>query len=334
MKQRNYTIDILKGLAIISVVYFHLGYIAAFVFDWLQTAHIPIFVFVSGLLACGKTNISFFTYISKKAKSFLVPYFIFFVLCLVAAELYHCTLFGTLVKPNTLWLKAFLLTGEPLKELTLSFDRFRFYVLWFFVTMFFAHVIFWFVSRLNRHGIAIVMCILALISAWFMKLYNGMDFTTPFNISAIPNFVLYMCLATVLKEHFTGKFTKEKKLFISVSLILLATLLLIIYGSLGNVKMLLSLMYIPVSFMQVTGWYGLCSSIGRCKLLEYLGRISLYIYGLHIIFMETFRAIFYKLGINIRHNLPARLVILITTITLCCLCFEAYNRIKLRLTKK
>ena len=167
-----------------------------------------------------------------------------------------------------------------------------------------------------------------------MKIFKGAYYTTPFNISAIPNFVLFMCFAAIFRLYLMGRISKEKKLMLSISLIVLATLIQSAYPYMGGIKAPVTPMYIPVSLMQITGWYGIFSFIDRCKLLEYLGRISLYIYGLHIIFLGIFYAVLSKLGRNVHGNYPALLAILIVTIALCCLCFEAYERIKFKLVGK
>ena len=303
-------------------------------YEWLHTVHMPIFVFASGFLAVGKTNIPFIEYLVKKAKAILIPYAAFFLLSLIAAEFYCRALRGFFVKPDFLWIKAFAVTGVPLSDLSGKMGGFQLFVLWFFATLFFAHLIFWFISKLQKQYLIAIMALSYAASLLSMKIFKGASYTTPFNISAIPNFVLFMCFAAIFRLYLIGRISKKKKLILSISLILLATLIQSTYPYMGGIKAPVTPMYIPVSLMQITGWYGLFSFIGRCKLLEYLGRISLYVYGLHIIFLGIFYAVLHKLGRNVHGNYPALLVIVVITITLCCLCFEMYSRIKFRLTNK
>ena len=79
--------------------------------------------------------------------------------------------------------------------------------------------------------------------------------------------------------------------------------------------------------MQITAWYGVFSIIKRNKLLEYFGRHSLYIYGIHVIFLRLVR----YTHINITDNYFLQAIVFATDIALCCLCFEAYERIKFKL---
>ncbi|MBQ3635157.1 MAG: acyltransferase family protein [Bacteroidales bacterium] len=72
-KQRIATIDILKGVGIILVVLGHVDNTA--LGEWIYTFHMPLFFVVSGLLFRPGKDVYL-----KKAKTILIPYFIFAVI--------------------------------------------------------------------------------------------------------------------------------------------------------------------------------------------------------------------------------------------------------------
>ncbi|MBP5738508.1 MAG: acyltransferase family protein, partial [Abditibacteriota bacterium] len=70
MKKRNYIIDILKGFAILLVVYIHLNFAGARflpkIREYIHTFDLPLFSFASGFLTCGRTDLPFGKYFVKK----------------------------------------------------------------------------------------------------------------------------------------------------------------------------------------------------------------------------------------------------------------------------
>lgn len=75
-------VDILKGIAILLIVYGHITPGAVpFVTDWVSTFHIPLFFFVSGLLFNNiKYKDNFLRFFKNRAKGLVFPFFVFSII--------------------------------------------------------------------------------------------------------------------------------------------------------------------------------------------------------------------------------------------------------------
>lgn len=75
-------VDILKGIAILLIVYGHIipGAVP-FVTDWVSTFHIPLFFFVSGLLFNNKKyKDNLLSFFKNRAKGLVFPFFVFSII--------------------------------------------------------------------------------------------------------------------------------------------------------------------------------------------------------------------------------------------------------------
>lgn len=71
-------IDILKGVGIVIMITGHIGF--GSIYDkWIHSFHMPMFFIISGFLFNNK-NISILTFIKKKARGLLIPYFAFSII--------------------------------------------------------------------------------------------------------------------------------------------------------------------------------------------------------------------------------------------------------------
>ncbi len=325
----------LKGFAIMLVVYVHLYYAGIgelpFGMRYIRSFHMPLFSFASGFLTFGRTNLPFGKYFFKKARALFVPYTVFFFIFIAVSQIFSLLQNQCFIKLNIDWLWAYLVAGKKLELIDGQTGGFSIIVLWFFTTTFFAYVAFWFLTRLNKYMFIIATVLLALLSLWFQKIFLNIEFTTPYNVKIIPIFTFYMCIGAIFKQYFIGKVSKPTKAVLSVVMVAVAAAVVIAKGGVGSIRTFEPL-YIPLSILSVFGYYGLFSLLGRSKVFEYWGRHSLYIYGLHVIFLNIIhKALLYKGIYHLRGNYIAHLLIVFFSIGLCCLCFEAYERIKFKL---
>lgn len=78
-------IDLAKGMSIILVVYGHCGLASIpYLGDWFPTFHMPFFFLISGLLFSIEKYPTFSSFIAKRWKTLIRPYFIFSMICLCA----------------------------------------------------------------------------------------------------------------------------------------------------------------------------------------------------------------------------------------------------------
>lgn len=122
-------LDMARGFAIFLVVMGHRGFISYQTNAWLSTFHLPCFFIISGILLTVKREYeaSLPSIIKKKAKSLLIPYFLYSVLSLLCDFLY---------------IKRGSLTFTDLKSHFFDTITFRGYsVLWFLPVMFIAETV-------------------------------------------------------------------------------------------------------------------------------------------------------------------------------------------------
>ncbi len=329
MKPRNHAIDMLKGLAILMIVYVHMHFAGArfhrLPCEYLLMIALPAFCFAGGYVSLGKTDIPFGRFAAKKARALLVPYTVFFAIGFVLVQIVN-----GFIRPDINWLWGFLLSGGELFRLgNVPFGTVM-SVLWFFPTMFFAYLVFWAAAKCKGRSFVIAAIVLLFISLLFRHIFADIKWTTPYNIKVIPLFAFYMCCGAVFKAYCTGKIPGERKTLLSLALLALGTGIYIVLRGCGQMQDMSTPLFIPVSLLLIVGFYGLFSAVKRFRILEYCGRKSLYIYGIHIIFLKFFALT----GINITDNYIRQAVVYITDILLCCICFEAYERIKFKLVGK
>lgn len=132
-KKRIEWIDTAKGLGIICIIvsHFNLESINA---EWfraiIQIFDVPLFFFLSGYMF--KENLDFKSFLLKKTKSLVVPYF-----CIGAFLLLF----------NFAFKYGFSFTTDFLKEIVKFFMARRMFTIWFFVALFFSELIFYFLVK-------------------------------------------------------------------------------------------------------------------------------------------------------------------------------------------
>ncbi len=338
MNERNHTIDILKGLAVFLVVYDHIWHVTGIHFApfhrYICAFYMPIFPFASGFLTYGRPDESFFAYFRKRCRSIMMPYTVFFIMYLLLGASFLYIRNHEFFKPTAEWLWAYLFSGDILSEFSHKTGGSEINVLWFFETMFFSYLIFWFISKLKGFWLIVVTLFMAAAAVVLQYIFRSTDFiwTTPFNFKIIPLFVFYMCVGALFKEYCVGKVNKIAKVVISLILLIAAIGMVTHFHNVGIITRIKA-PYVPVSVLWLIGLYGLFSAIGRLRLIEYLGRHSLYIYGLHMIFFNILAVRFKMIGYA-TDSLPIKLCIIVGSILACCVCFEIYERVKFKLTEK
>ena len=85
MRKRIEWIDIAKGMSIILVVYGHSGLASVpYIGDWFAAFRMPFFFFVSGILFSADKYPGLQSFIKRRWKTLIRPYFIFSFICMLA----------------------------------------------------------------------------------------------------------------------------------------------------------------------------------------------------------------------------------------------------------
>ena len=202
-------VDILKGIAILLIIYGHIipGAIPMFT-DYALTFHIPLFFFVSGLLFNNeKYANSFGKFFTKRFKGLVMP---FFYLSVIVAALY------------------FIFTKDYSKFITsLLSDGWGGYALWFIPVLICVELLYFPIANAKK-SIRIICIFLSAILSFFSAKYFG--------------YVSHNILLTFCGIFFYGiGNTLRKEILSIVNMSFVAQLIILISG------IVLSLCYFPIT---------------------------------------------------------------------------------------
>lgn len=260
-KRLNY-IDIVKGLAIFSVVLGHV-YRGNVVQNWIYSFHMPLFFFVSGWLLNAEHSLEngYKFFVVKKIRKFLIPYMFF----LLVNYAYWCVIEShfRLFDQGPLWFLPVLCVVEcgVVGLIKICKNDTQFLI----VTIVFVLLLIWLGGdAIGEYGS---------IMEWVVRWING---TMWYCIGFCSRKNIRMWCEESLNK------SKKKWLYI-VSLFLLSVILGCING---RVDMYLNrfnnvFIYIIAAILGIYLYIGISILIGKCKIVEYLGRYSLIIMCTH-----------------------------------------------------
>ena len=158
-KDRNHTIDILRGIAIFLVVFGHVTHLPEIrIYIW--GFHIPIFFFISGLLFRREKFEKFTDFLKSRLKNIVLPYVIFYLATLV---------YWILIERHSRG--ADVPVGSQLIGLVYGTYDMRYMMfngaLWFIPCLFSMEMLYWFVSKCSKRiyliGVLICFYIIGLV---------------------------------------------------------------------------------------------------------------------------------------------------------------------------
>lgn len=289
MMERNRSLDLAKGIAIILVVLGHAYSFSDgnFILNWINGFHMPFFFIISGILYGQKHHMAqmFCLKLGSKVKTLWVPYFVFEILFLF----YLCL--------------AQYLSGE----LTADFVIRKFFAVlnltglhstWFLPCMLFVHIFFWVCSRGGNRWCVIATVCLAML---------GLVFPAPAGYQTV---VLrsFVALGFFAAGFFGNKWwqIERKPLVIMISILVYCVFaeingLVNIVSCIFNNPLLYMLNAFLGTFLLLQMAIILSHHFDRRKIvifLEYAGRNSIIILCTHAFIIEAFRLVDHKLFHN------------------------------------
>lgn len=283
-KKRISYIDMAKGIGIILVVFGHLGFASESLLTWIMSFHMPLFFILSGMLL-SHTNAdrhSMSSFLQKKAKNILTPYFSFSMLSILFSGILEFASFKSYL-PNAL-IQTLLFYGIS--------------VLWFLPALFFGETIFLWIRKHSSLGITALVCLgVCLITIFSVNTYHyhySIDFDN--NLSVWGAYLIAVFVRTGIAVTFLaiGYYTQHflfQKEHSAGTYLVLAVLFwaLNIFLALKNGKVDLNylifnnyFLYFSAAFCGSMGVICLCAILPACKPLLYIGKNSLIIMTTHM----------------------------------------------------
>lgn len=271
---RIHYLDIAKGIGIYLVVLGHVTH-SEWLWYYIWQFHMPLFFFISGLLYTPKE--SFKAFLIKRTKSLYIPYVIFFLVTFAYWVLIERKYRGAEIPIS------YELIGLPYGTYEgghLFFNG----VIWFLPCLYVTEIIFYFIAKL-KDRIGIFAGIICSFSIGQFFLLSGVDYL-PFGLHTAFNAILFYGIGYLFKPIFIHLNNKNKKHQVLFLIGCLAIQLLYLGKYVSNIKVCT----IPYSFLAFAGigFYLILSNLlNKNRVIEYFGRNSLVILGLHAPIMRA-----------------------------------------------
>ena len=309
-------IDIARGIGIILVVAGHVissmgSGRYTLLYNLIYSMHMPFF-----FLLCGLTfhiTPTFFSFFKKKAKSLLLPTYLFSTIFILIMSLlsqwdhYFSTLYPTFT------------VSELLRGVLCFRDSFI-SQWWFLPSLMIAELLLYFICKIEsiQKQCAIIICIF-IASLTYTYFWNiPLPFCTEEALFAIP----FIWCGITYKKHIQSKNIPFKTIFF-IGIPYLLTIFIFQIVGFGNLYMwkmdidhilLFTLSSLLASYLLIR----VSLLLPPLRLLTFLGRNSLFIYGIHFIFLFIFYYIYQSLAflnislfINIMWNIVSIIFIIL-----------------------
>lgn len=269
-------IDVAKGIGIVFVV---LGHLCRYkiVLNYIYSFHMPFFFFLSGMILDEKKYPSFFPFLKKRTLSLVVPYFFLSAISYVLSMA---------VNYRGIQEAVFF---EPLLGIIRTSDydnRLMNGALWFLPCLFVTEIMFFALVRTLGKRWAALFIVLAGVIGYINAYYipTRIPWGIDIGLAALPflgaGYYAYQA-RDYLKSILDNAFLSSLVLFVSFCLgavmgILNGQVLMVIkyYGNFFA--------FYSAAFLGIIFWAIISRKISRSWILEYLGKNSLLLFGMHV----------------------------------------------------
>jgi len=295
LSKNNSSINSLKGLGILAVVYAH-NY-NGIISEYIYTFHMPLFFFISGFLEIS-TKYEFNEYLSKKFKRLIIPYFIYATV-LFLFWFFIGRKFGNSVESNLSPLKNFIgifySQGGP-EYMDWGIP------MWFLPALFLTTIISYHILKFKTKYQVLIISIFGFISWYYSSQFH---FMLPWSINIVLSSIIFFFVGHWIREiHNIIQLNSFHLILLVISFFLLHFIgfrlnspINMYYGQYGN--------YFLFLINGITGSIWLLSAslllTKRITIIDWLGKNSLLIMILHLRAMTILKAIaIYLLGIELK----------------------------------
>lgn len=279
-RQRDTSVDVLKGIGIILIILGHLdasGIGGSFI-AYLYTFHVALFFVAAGYTWRAKPGLSFASVLVTKFRTIYVPYIVFFLISLAYGHLVMRFVFGQPVAPfdPVQSLKALLASSEWLNTVpTYNF------ALWFLPVFFVASVLFHLLQKVrNIFAYLGVVIALAAVSIPIQDLLPGRPVIA---INVVPVALVFMASGYLIR-----RFIPIAKMSYFMAIPVFVFSLWAAYMFPGNIARIGSYWYFAGAIASIALYLRLSIDIRSSSFLQYVGRNSLIVFGIHGLVASTY----------------------------------------------
>lgn len=304
-KERIDFIDIYRGFGILFMIMGHV-YFGSIFNKWIHAFHMPMFYFVTGYFYNSKLGILDFT--KKKARSLLVPYFVFCIIC----SLLFCAINGKLYwleMLDIIWInnKGWIPIGP----------------MWYLTSLFIALIIFKLIDYVPNKYIKGAIC--AMISIFGCMVSTTIVFTLPWSMMAAFVSVVFLYVGSLVKQKKIDEFILNRMTQVKMFILLISLFILIFIN--GEINMREGI-YAFIPLFYINAFLAICffgclskwiwgSLINRFRLsissIKYIGENSI----VFLCFNQILIFIFNNY-VNININMLLYKIIELFMVLICC----------------
>ena len=307
MNHRIVWIDTLKAMAIFLVVIGHTIGLPKPVEQLIFSFHMPIFFWLSGLLAKDTIkNTAFATYLRNKARSRLTPY-LFFSIISYGMWFFLFRHFGTQARLGISPLRTFIgiFYGNGINH---WMDHNT--VLWFFLCLFVTEILFFFIIKIPSRFWLIVTLILFSVGGYLDTLLNPPNgFRLPWNADIALSMVTFYGIGYLCREVVKGGILKRPALQWAIGIICLVCYaacsltngkVAVVAGNYGNY-----FYFYAGALSGIFFWSIMAMQMPPGRLISKIGDSTLIIFPLHLLVFPFLTAILvygFKIPSEIKEN--------------------------------
>lgn len=290
MSKRISYIDTVKGIGIVLVILGHTYQVPQLLHDAIYSFHMPLFFVVSGYVY-NETRYSQYSikdYLMKRAKDYLVPYYVFAFINLGLVIVWNTLLLHETIAASKIWsyVCGILYCYSDMLHMPNCTP------IWFLMSLFFASILFWFVLKRQRER-AWVAALCSMAVGYTHSLLT--DIPLPLKLDTIFMAMFFM---------YVGHLMKQKEALKYPVYLAAVGLVGVIFGAHNPVEMNVNeygnlLLFLPASLLSVYSIILLCnkSVISRSKILRLLGRHSILIVGFNYFLRDVAVEIYYLIPV-------------------------------------
>ena len=270
---RDISIDILRGIAILFVIFGHISrdvYLQSYIWGF----HMPIFFFISGVLFESSRYKDTYAFVKSKFKSLVLPYIFFYFLTLV---------YWILIERHTRGHNLTICSQfVGLFYGTYSLDYMYFNgALWFLPCLFSMEIIYWFVEKLRyRWLIFITVLAFNVIGVLLVDVIGG----AIWGLNAAMIAICFYAIGHLFRAEIATINRKFRKWLIVIVFICIGLQYIFVpytgKADLAALDISVPILYIPTGMIGVILYFSLSRIIARNSILEWLGRSSLVLFAL------------------------------------------------------
>lgn len=256
LQQRDNSLDILRGIAIIFVIFGHVTRdvnIQSYIWGF----HMPIFFLISGVLFEPPKYEGTFAFVKSKFKSLMIPYTFFYLLTMV---------YWMLIERNTRGSDLTItsqLVGLFYGTYSLDFMYFN-GALWFLPCLFSMEIIYWFVEKIkNRWLLLTIVVAMHVVGLSFVDIMGG----APLGLNAAMIALCFYAIGHLFQKEIYGLSNKRNIWLVCAIFVCLGLQYVIVpytgKADLAALDISNSLLYLPTGLVGVILYLTLSKIIGR-----------------------------------------------------------------------